>query len=210
MRAAASSLQPPPLLRPTQPHNASPRQIQHLPHGRGGLQPVLEVRLDGGHQLLLLPLLQLSLRRCGCGWGVGGSQEPREHALSPGPQQAGANGPQGGGGPQQMPASAHTSTSQPAEGRLLAATHRLHRRAHFCRALHLVLPRCRVRRRQHKGAGREVASGSLPHCHEAGQGVGGGPARARQPRGQPRASALTARWTACRPTGAHAGANAAA
>lgn len=40
----------------------------HLPHGSCGLQPVLEVRLDGRHQLLLLRLLQVRLRACECVW----------------------------------------------------------------------------------------------------------------------------------------------
>lgn len=42
----------------------------NLPHGARGLQPLLEVRLDGAHQLLLLPLLQLRLwgtPNAGCG-----------------------------------------------------------------------------------------------------------------------------------------------
>ncbi len=44
----------------------------HLPHGPRGLQPLLEVRLDGGHQLLLLPFLQLSLGgRVGGQWRGG-------------------------------------------------------------------------------------------------------------------------------------------
>lgn len=55
--------------------SAPPVHPTHLPHGAGGLQPLLEVRLDGSHQLLLLPLLQLRLAQREGGRAVGGVGE---------------------------------------------------------------------------------------------------------------------------------------